>query len=337
MIKRLLARKNTTSLNAQQNAESVYFVHIPKTAGTSFKNALEEQLPIYKDYGVNSPETHSDIRTLVYEKNDVFQLKSVLKQGSVICGHVGLMKYADFVPVSKILTIVREPIAQIVSHYNHYVQHYGLEAPFSQFVRDARFCNVQSKYLGNFPVELMGFVGVTEDYAECVGMLSEHLGLSIPEKHSNISGAKAAKHDALESDLISDIKQRNAADFELYSKAQDLHQQRKQLRQKGKPWTYLTANVNANFALNGCAFFNGSTEIVELDVAINGEHRRTIEAKQFYHPFSKVNFPRERYIAFHLPLRKWLKEGENQIELSVKATGQKNVLLVNKTEPTQKK
>lgn len=333
MIKRFLLKKARVETPGKvlvhSDIKSVFFVHIPKTAGTSFKDTLAESTNLYRDYGERSPETHQDIQQL-YKKTDFYHFKSQFVQGSSICGHVGIMKYADLVDAERIVTFVRKPVGQVVSHYNHFSTQYGYKGSFETFVRDAKFANLQAKYLANFPLELIGFIGLTEHYDASISMLSEHLNLPVECKQNNISKDKRIESAELSPEQILEIKQYNAQDEELYQNAEQLYKQRQIFIEQGKKWTYLHGQINANFALHGCAFFADSTEVVTFDVLINGQYHHTVEAKQFYGGYPKFNLPRERYIGFHLPLKKALKKGDNEVELQVVSTGQSRKIIIKK-------
>lgn len=87
----------------------VYFLHIPKTAGTSVVHFLRQ---------VGGDDT---TRTLLW--NDLFHADPVTDQTRLVSGHLmGLFPlWARRWPV--ILTVVREPVARALSHVNHVRRH----------------------------------------------------------------------------------------------------------------------------------------------------------------------------------------------------------------------
>ena len=87
--------------------EQLYFLHIPKTAGTAMRTYLESQF----DAADVCP--HLDMHTILPER------PSALAQYRLICGHHGsyLPQLLGREPVT--MTIMRDPVARSVSHFRH--------------------------------------------------------------------------------------------------------------------------------------------------------------------------------------------------------------------------
>jgi hypothetical protein len=87
--------------------EFFYFLHIPKTAGTSLVNILENQFSADKVYNkVIWPELFTDL-PLEFDSFDLFR------------GHFGYWM-CDLLPRKpKIITMIRKPLEQILSLYEH--------------------------------------------------------------------------------------------------------------------------------------------------------------------------------------------------------------------------
>lgn len=94
---------------AESLPDTYYFLHIPKTAGTSFRVALENQFPLEKI--CNS-----------YEFFDIKQYSSEqLARFRLFRGHMGY-NLANYLPeMPKILCMLRNPIERSISHFE-YVQ-----------------------------------------------------------------------------------------------------------------------------------------------------------------------------------------------------------------------
>ena len=99
------------------SSEKLLFIHIPKTAGTTFVSILRASYPpeeIKLLYPENALKTQymEDFYALPTQQRDAHK---------VYIGHYhwGLHQYIP--SASKYLTFLREPIAQVISHYRHTV------------------------------------------------------------------------------------------------------------------------------------------------------------------------------------------------------------------------
>lgn len=328
MIRRLLKKTTKTPPNTsdevmESTIKPLFFVHIPKTAGTSFRKALEAMQPMEKDYGANACETSVLVRTFMHDNVTPYALKQeMLAKPFALTGHVHIQKYADFFDIRNIVTFVREPIGQIVSHYNHFINHNGFKGDFAQFYRAGQFRNVQARYLNGFPLTLVGHVGITERYDDSLTLINHCLGLALVPLRKNIGERTSQQKNELPHSVIEELMQFNELDVQSYKQAVEIHQQRKELLVQGKEWSHIHAYVNANGVLHGCAYFSASEEPVNLIVKINGEEKATVVAQEFCGLFPKFNFPRQRYVGFSLPLAKFRDSGIGELQLMVTTTGQ---------------
>ncbi|MGR5322973.1 sulfotransferase family 2 domain-containing protein [Vibrio sp. DNB22_17_1] len=310
-------------IEVESTIKPLFFVHIPKTAGTSFRKALEAMQPMEKDYGATACETSPLVRAHMHEEVNPYALKQVMMASPfALTGHVHIQKYADFFDVRNIATFVREPIGQIVSHYNHFVTHNGFSGDFAKFYRSGQFCNVQARYLNGFPITLLGFTGLTEHYNDSLALINHGLELELAPLKQNIAAKTHQNKEGLPQAVSDELVKLNQQDIRLYQQALDLHHQRMALFEQGKPWAHLYAHVNPNDVLHGCAYFASGDDPVTVVVKINGEEQAMLTAQEFCGMFPKFVFPRQRYIGFSLPLAKWREAGIRELELMVSATGQ---------------
>ncbi|CAE6905343.1 sulfotransferase family 2 domain-containing protein [Vibrio sp. B1FLJ16] len=301
----------------------LFFVHIPKTAGTSFRKALEDKQPMKKDYGAKACETSPLVRSNMHDEVNPYALKqAMLEQPFALTGHVHVQKYADFFNIRNIITFVREPIGQIVSHYNHFVNHNGFEGDFAKFYRAAQFRDVQARYLNGFPVTLLGFTGLTEHYNDSLSIINHGLGLELAPRKQNVGAKPHQNKEALPQEVIDELVKLNPNDVRLYRQALELHQQRMALFEQGKPWAHLYATINPNDVLHGCAYFASGEEPVTLVVKVNGVEKAMLTAQDFFGLFPKFNLPRQRYVGFSLPLSQLDEESISELEIMVRNTGQ---------------
>lgn len=126
------------------------FIHVKKTGGISLQNVLAKQ------YGRNffGGHTHSALRKIAavnpIEKDELHKLPD----GSCICKH---WTYDDYAPIhdkAKFVTVLREPVDRISSHYNFYLKHHPKGQSFDKYVRDAANINLYSRSLPDDPALL---------------------------------------------------------------------------------------------------------------------------------------------------------------------------------------
>ena len=302
------------------------FVHLPKTAGTSFRNALEKHFNVVNDYGVDAAETTAQIRELAYgESADLYKLQQwFLNENAWLCGHYPLIKYSNFARVDRLVTFVREPVSQIISHYNHFKNHKDYNGDLESFVKNPSFRNLQARMLANVPLGLIGHVGITKSYQESVDLVNHHLKMNLPVLTSN-----ASKHKVLSTDSISEqqhqvIKNHNGRELALYKHCVWLHESRYKLFKEGKPWVYGFAAINPNNVLHGVAFYDDNDDVVELSIVIDNKVVATVIAEHLHHGHGGLIFPRNRYVAYNFRLNALNDDVfiDKTINVVVKNTGQ---------------
>ena len=75
--------QRTCSLSSGPKMPPKLFVHIPKTAGTSFRQAAESRFGlsrVLRDYGPNSDATSDTIKREVYSDDDATQIYRAIEQ-----------------------------------------------------------------------------------------------------------------------------------------------------------------------------------------------------------------------------------------------------------------
>jgi len=187
--------------------EILVFIHIKKTAGISLQWLLAKQFG-KKFFGGH---IHTALKT-VAAKNPIKKSGlDKLPNGSCVCKH---WTYDDFTAIqgrSKFLTIVRDPVDRIVSHYKFYRQHYPRGQSFREYIEDSKNINLYSKFLPN-DLNLLTEVLFFENLQESVNRSSLIATASLPFKNKTIFRFKPLDED------ISLFKQLNSKDLEFYEK-----------------------------------------------------------------------------------------------------------------------
>ncbi len=197
------------------------FVHVPKTAGTSFRYALREQFGdagLAYDYGPQAYETTPLVRRLVHEQPDLPRLREELIAAGVkvLCGHVPAARYADVFGRQNLLVIVRDPVQRLVSEYFHNCRHMGERRPLAEFARDPRFIDHQYRLVSAVAPPDYGFVGLTEHYAETVAAANRRFGWRLRVLEENLGRPSLGAAYELEPALAAEIAGLNRLDLERY-------------------------------------------------------------------------------------------------------------------------
>ena len=213
-------------------------IHIPKSAGTSFRLILQS---VYGDDGVRRLDINSKLGGLQIdqEKKEVSDLPKSLK---VAHGH---FSYRDFesvfgTPDVPVITWLRHPVERVVSQYYFLIQRFhdqvihtnNSKGVFNRLCRDLiEFAelpgnrNLQSKYLRDVDINQLSFVGIVEHFDEDLKALAEQLRWGqVIGIHDNKTRNQIKKE--IEQDLFNKILNLNLEDFELYSKALEMRNQR---------------------------------------------------------------------------------------------------------------
>jgi hypothetical protein len=200
------------------------FVHIEKTAGTTFTYILRAS------HGYHHCDTYITKKSLFREED--YQLaKKVFPGVNSMAGH-NLVEPTRYFDPSRhfFFTILREPINRCASYYQDGVLRRGLKKPFTDWIREEKFHNMQVKRIaGEENVEKAydllensyGLVGLTERFNETLQLLR----VLYPGKLSmRYSKRVIAKNNEIKKSLLSStanlelLKKYNSKDIELYNK-----------------------------------------------------------------------------------------------------------------------
>jgi len=221
---------------------------MPKTAGSSFRAALEEHFGAafrhdYGDYPLASPPSERHRRALEF----ALAARAADFAGvACIHGHFLPCKYlllADRLEC-RFVTWLREPLARLASHYDYWQRSYdpasGLTSLLHRRVVEEgwsleRFClapelrNVYTQFLWGFPLEGFDFIGISESYEEDLRYFStESPGNSLPSRTLNRRPeARSESLSALSAGPLRDrVSAWHGADMALYERALALRKRR---------------------------------------------------------------------------------------------------------------
>jgi len=299
------------------------FVHIPKTAGTSFRASLEKSEIVVCDYGEGKEHTSPVVSEYIYERNDTYGLKEQLSQGDTwLCGHMLLNKYLGIVAPQNIVTFVREPTERVISHFNHEVRWGEASITLEQFLHTNRAQNIQQRFLQGLPLSLIGFVGITEKYSASLTQIESEIGLKVDDTKINENTKKVNEIDDLAKQHLDVIKSNNDLDKALYDSANVIFDQRLALYRKSMPWTYIYAQIENNKTIKGIAYRRNHSCPIALDIYVNNEKKGSVVAKELTTLFPQLAFPRDGFVGFEFNLNSDKQESE-QVEINIQDTSQR--------------
>lgn len=307
----------------------ILFVHIPKTAGTSFRIAAEEYFGkqnTFYDYSSKSDETSKEIIDTIYSAKDPYQFYEHIAKldRSFLSGHFPVGKYAPLYDALNIVSFVRDPVEQVLSHYNHYKDHHAYTKSLIAFVKEPRFRNTQSKLLRQRDLSLYGFLGVTEQYNTSIDLFNNVYDTDLPKIHINKTKKDSLGTEELDLKTLNLIRRMNGKDIALYDAVCQQFEVRKNLYANNQPFTHgLIQKITEN-QISGLAFQKESDEVVEIDIYKGDQYLETVLAKNFRPGQVRQSVPRRGFIGFD-----YLYEGDSNLDgklhAFVKATGQEIV------------
>ncbi len=166
----------------------IVFVHVPKTAGTSLRVVLSRRhgsRALVQDYGPGK-QTSEAIRALQGPPPRYGALRETVEApgGILLLGHTPAERYWESFNADAFVAFLRDPVARVVSEWNHHVTHDGLTEELESYAARPARRNQMSRMLGPH-WRRFGFLGLTERYAEALPLLSAHLGIPLQEERRN--------------------------------------------------------------------------------------------------------------------------------------------------------
>ena len=206
------------------NNRPVIFIHIPKTAGTSFRNAASEiELRTLFDYGETNPDTSDIIKNSIYANDRRLLFDYVMANEIQFLGGHEISDYlAMFSEIGLFCTFFREPIQRVISEYQHVVKYYDYPYSIETFCTDPISCNRQSQSINNMDLESFFFFGLTEDYKASLSLFNTLTGLYFPYIETNMGREKCEDKWHIDQNIIKLIKSHNRQDLLLYEKAKEM-------------------------------------------------------------------------------------------------------------------
>jgi hypothetical protein len=243
-IKRLLIKLKKEFHFLKSNQIPILFDHLPKCGGTTINLYLANHYPnryVFRLSGMNPHKSVEEFRNLPENKRWNTKL---------VYGHAA-HEVKDFIhPDTLSITVFREPVDRIISHYYYVKQtknHYLHDIIEKDQIQLKDYCSSNlSKELSNWYVtyftglsleevsknpeksidlalenilDMYDLIGFQEDIPIFVTALKDKLSLKVPQQIDQKNKTKnRVQKEELSQDIIDKISQSNSLDIQLYSK-----------------------------------------------------------------------------------------------------------------------
>lgn len=199
----------------------VISIHVPKSAGTSFRGVLDEVCGarIWYNYGT------------IFSR-DQARAELVPPGTRFIHGHFLADAFDGLFPEHRLVTWVRHPVERLVSNYHHFLRTPDMRDDCCRELHERKLSlrefadlewmrNETSRYLANKPVDAFDFIGISERFDESIRQFCEAFGFKDPARrpHENVNPDRKGERYELSPADREHILGRNAADLEWYRKA----------------------------------------------------------------------------------------------------------------------
>jgi len=265
------------------------------------------------------------VQHCIYGLKDPYALFLELRtcKSSFLTGHFPLAKYAPLFAGTEIVTFLRDPVAQVVSHFNHFKNKHGYEAPFEDFIEEERFINMQSRYLSKRALNLLGYVGISERYEASLALFNRLYGTKLKVLDVNRSKEEHISVSEIDPAVKKRLEALNREDIDLYKNAVALFEMRQALSEKHLPFTHGGIQEKSAQSVKGLAFQAERDDAVEIDVYVGDRLNGSVRALQLRPGMVNQGAPRRGYIGFEY--RFAAPVDPQQIRCVVRETGQEIV------------
>jgi hypothetical protein len=209
-------------------------VHIPKTAGTSFRYDLANVFGprVLDDYGdwpeITTPE--GEIRKQRRRTEMLADVEGIMERYDVIHGHFVARKYEGAFPATAFVSMVRDPYQHAVSTFEHASRETDSPHPGFRAFKEARmtlidfietFPNHQALYFDGMSLDDFALIGLSERYAHSVALFEAIFGITMPRvrERQNVNPTKHKAEYDITPEVRRAVERSRAEDIELYRRA----------------------------------------------------------------------------------------------------------------------
>lgn len=177
-------------------------VHIPKTAGSSFREGLERRLGrrLLADYGDRPlSDSISDRWKRLKTRIEVrYRAHDLAAKYDAVHGHFIASKYLPLGDRAAFCAFFRNPVERLLSQYRFWsrtpdpqntmwVEFDALRMTPAQFASLPRQRKLYRLFTGGLPMERFAFVGITEEYETSLRLFRAVFGIDVPYRRVNVN------------------------------------------------------------------------------------------------------------------------------------------------------
>lgn len=229
-------------LNERRDASLWLFMHIPKTAGSSLSEAMQELMSPYRNIQIDYSNENLSHNKKLDISTEQFIADFGEKQYRSASGHVPydlVNKIRKSIPKTKIVTFLRDPVSRVVSDYRYQrtPQHPPYESfkkkfpTLESYIDSVESQNKIARFVGGRGVNLssidlkerldndFSFVGLLEMYPLSYNIMFHLFGSAgqFPKVHARKTPDNSDTKVEVTEKIIQMIKDNNKLDSDIYS------------------------------------------------------------------------------------------------------------------------
>lgn len=308
--------------------QPILFIHIPKTAGTSFNENAEKNFGLElmeKDYGSDANHTSALVKAHIYGKETIDQYgfhQAFTHAGKKwLTGHFNADRYLPLMGCENTFAFVRDPVDRVISEFLYRKRKFGMDRSLEAFYQDPGETNKQFRMIGEHPWQAFQFVGTQARYQECLEHLNKTLACGFENIQTN--RRKDTTHLDITEEDKTEIRRWNERDCLFYDEVTAYLERQFSAAESGQDFCYHNFGFEAGTHVIGWAFYAGKDKAADIGLFVDGQHVQTTRASEHLAALQLIGAPRAGNVGFRFVLSDY----PNARTIDVKALDTEQTLL----------